>query len=187
MPSDSTYNRVLTRMREDWRRSFEADPVSYNRWRREYLGNWIPTPPPPEGGFFGVDRSVRSAQNASQLRNPIESSGPRDGSGCVAGSPGCNCRNVALQMREMDERESVQSRMRAYQNFNWQMPYQFNTNMIWVDEAKTFQLPDIWRQNWLKLWKNLGVLHVAAVYMKEVHYDAQSGEITNEAQLLAAL
>ena len=171
MPADSeytAYGRLLVRMPEDWRREY----LGNWDWRRGYLGNWIPISPPPEGGFFGVDR--------------IENSGPRDGSGCVAGQAGCNCRNVLREMREMDERDSVaQSRMRAYQNFNWQLPYQFNT---WImDEAKTFQLPDIWQQNWSKFWKNLGVMHVAAVYMKEVHYDAQSGEITNEAQLLAGL
>lgn len=42
-------------------------------------------------------------------------------------------------------------------------------------------------EKWSKMWENLGVAHTAAVEMKEVHYDAKSGEITNKAAICSGV
>lgn len=61
----------------------------------------------------------------------------------------------------------------------------------WSSQQGVFSVPEqtwparIQFSSWLKLWENVGVAHTAAVEMKEVHYDAKSGEVTNKAAICA--
>jgi hypothetical protein len=40
--------------------------------------------------------------------------------------------------------------------------------------------------DWAKLWGNIGVAHTAAVFMKEINYDAKSGTITNASSIVSS-
>lgn len=86
-----------------------------------------------------------------------------------------------------------------YANLQWQTP-----RLQWRNEQsedfetliRSYQdlmaIPKVWLvapavqfEMWLKLWENVGVAHTAAIEMKEVHYDAKSGEVTNKAAICA--
>jgi len=63
------------------------------------------------------------------------------------------------------------------------LSYSYSPVAMW---NATFTIPDDIINQWpdfLKVWRQLGVAHKAACFMKEVHYS--NGEITNEAQLTA--
>lgn len=55
---------------------------------------------------------------------------------------------------------------------------------VWAVDG-TFNLNATW-DNWAKLWKNLGVAHLAAINLLEVHFDKEKNELSNASQVLSA-
>lgn len=94
---------------------------------------------------------------------------------CVVGSPGCNCREVGRQtLSESFFGVDRGIRLRAVlAEDGFEARLRYGTFCAEVG-------PDRW-PDFLKVWRQLGVVHNASINVKEIHYS--NGEITNEAQL----